>query len=71
MIINRQTSEAHNLSWDLFVTALTAENLATDTTVMTATKCMKATIALITLMAVAVRHPILFEITVFVALRGL
>ena len=65
------TFVSNNFSWQLLVTALAAENLSTNATVMASAECCKLVSAVVTLLAAAVWHPVLLEVTVLVRLRGL
>lgn len=58
------TCVPHEFSRDLLVAASAAEDLSTKPTVVPAAKCGEFLAAVVTLLTLAVRHPVLLEITV-------
>lgn len=58
------TCVAHELSRDLLVAAAAAEDLATQSAVMPAAEGCELLIAVVTLLTLAIWHPVLFQITV-------
>lgn len=58
------TRVAHELARDFLVAAAAAENLATQSAVMTTAEGGELLVAVIALLTLAVWHPVLFQITV-------
>lgn len=55
---------AHELSRDFLTTAAAAEDLTTQSAVVAASEGCKLFVAVVTLFTLAIRHPVLFQITV-------
>ena len=63
-----RTCIAHDSAWYFLVTAMTTEDLATYTAVMTPSERIESIPTFIALATVAIWHPVLAEIAVFVCL---
>lgn len=66
-VVATPTCVAHELSRDLLVAAAAAEDLAAESAVVAASESGELLIAVVALLTLAVRHPVLLQITV---LRG-
>lgn len=71
MLCARCTCISHDLAGNFLVAATATEYLATYATVMPPTKGCEAVAAVVTLLTVLIRHPVLAEITVAIGLRRL
>ena len=71
MNIFKITCVSHELSWNLLIAAPSAEDLATNTPVVTSTECGELLTTFIAFFALTIRHPVLLEITISVVLRNL
>ena len=60
------TGVAHELAGDLLVAAAAAEDLATEPAVVAASEGGELFVAVVALFALAVRHPVLLQVTVLV-----
>lgn len=58
------TRIAHELARNFLVAASAAKNLTAESTMVTASKGCEFFVAVVTLLTLAVRHPVLFQITV-------